>query len=320
MHSDRFRLIVLVAFAPALASAASPYPPGVVARGVALNAACQAAGGQAANGAKPFLVIDKDLTGDGRTEFILDESAFGCSSASFKPGDATGAPIEVFDGATGLSLYRGTAWAWQVLAGAKPQVMLTLRGNVCSPNATATTTCQRPLVWNAATKTLSGPQGPLNRPAGSAMAPAPAAPAVAAPLTAAGRLTLTDADKDAAFRAAGFKKVGAAWKNCVEETPTLSYQAGAIEEVLDLNADGRPEAVITEISGFCHGGEGDAFFVVSKDANGAWRKVADEDGIFMALPSKANGWQEIMVGGPGFTHPVLRYNGKEFVQNRMQRE
>lgn len=69
----------------------------------------------------------------------------------------------------------------------------------------------------------------------------------------AAKLAVTDADKAAAFKAAGFKRVGSAWKRCEEETPTASYQAGAIEQVVDLNADGRPEVVITESSLFCHG-------------------------------------------------------------------
>jgi hypothetical protein len=227
----------------------------------------------------------------------------------------------VFDGASGASLYRGVAAGWQVLRGARPQVMLTLRGNVCSPNALAATTCQRPLVWNAQARTLTGPQGPLNRPAGFPGGPPLPAQAAPAPTAAAPEsMTLTEADKAAAFRALGFKQVGRVWKRCEEETPTASYQAGAIEEVLDLNSDGRPEAVVIESSMFCHGQEGAWFGVVSKEATGAWRQVLEIDGVFVALATRANGWREVMAGGPGFTHPVYRYNGKEYVRHRDQRE
>jgi hypothetical protein len=38
------------------------------------------------------------------------------------------------------------------------------------------------------------------------------------------------------------------------------------------------------------------------------------------MDSRANGWREVMVGGPGFTHPAYRYDGKQYVQNRMVRE
>jgi hypothetical protein len=133
-------------------------------------------------------------------------------------------------------------------------------------------------------------------------------------------MTLTEADKAAAFRALGFKPVGRLWKRCEEETPTTSFRPGAIEEVLDLNGDGRPEAVVTENSMYCHGQEGSWFGIASKEASGSWRQVLETDGVFVALATRANGWREVMAGGPGFTHPVLRYNGKQYVWNRDQRE
>lgn len=326
MRRDAYILLAALSLAtgPA-AQAQAQYPPGVVARGVALTAACRAAGGAVVNGPRPFLVIQHDLTGDGRREFILDEGAFACSARAFAPGTPAGAAVEVFDGANGQSLYRGVAAGWQVLAGARPQVMLTLRGPVCSPNAMATTTCQRPLVWNAQTRTLSGPQGPLNRPSGVAAAPQaptagpPPAQTATAPV-AAGSMTLTEADKAAVYRAAGFKQAGREWRRCGDEPRPASYQPGAIADVLDLNGDGRPEAVVTESSMVCYGQQGSWFGVYSKEANGTWRQVMDMDGVFSVMKTRANGWLEIMAGGPGFTHPAFRYNGKEYVQNRMVRE
>ena len=320
MRHLRACLVLVLAILPTATFGQSPrYPSGVVARGVALNAACRAAGGQAVNGARPFVVMQHDLTGDRRADFILDEGAFGCSSQTFKPGSAAGAPIEVFDGATGASLYRGVAAGWQVLTGARPQVLLTLRGGVCSPNALPTTTCQRPLVWNSQTRTLAGPQGPLNRRDVAQEAARPQGPPPPGP-TPEGDLALSEADKAAALKAAGFKLSGRAWRRCEEETPTASYQPGGVEEVLDLNGDGRPEVVITESSLFCYGQQGAWFAILSQEANGAWRQVLETDGVFVALPSKANGWREVMVSGPGFTHPAYRYDGRSYVRHRMIRE
>jgi len=138
--------------------------------------------------------------------------------------------------------------------------------------------------------------------------------------TAAGSMTLTEADKAAAFRLMGFKRVGRVWKRCDEDPPTASYTPGAIEEVLDLNGDGRPEAVITEGSLFCYGQQGSWFAIVSKEPDGSWRQVLEIDGVFSPLDTRVNGWHEVMAAGPGFTHPVYRYDGKEYVRNRMQRE
>ena len=132
-------------------------------------------------------------------------------------------------------------------------------------------------------------------------------------------MTLTTADKAAVFRAAGFKQEGGSWKSC-GDPGTASYTPGEIETVTDLNADGRPEVVVTEGSVYCFGNTGTGFSVVSRTANGSWSVVATETGMFMPLKSRANGWLEIMVGGPGFTHPVIRYNGKEYVRHRQMQE
>ena len=310
--------ILLMAVWPAMAAAQAPsYPPGVMARGVALNAACRAAGGQAVNGPRPFLVIQHDLTGDRRADYILDEGAFACSSRTFKPGTPAGAPIEVFDGATGTSLYRGVAATWQVLAGARPHVMLTLRGSVCGPNALATTTCQRPMVWNPRSRTLTGPQGPLNR--GGEVAQQVARPPEAPPSPASAPtsgLALSEAGKAAVLRAAGFKSSGRVWRRCEEETPTASYQPGAVEEVLDLNGDGRPEVVVTESSLFCYGNTAESFVLLTKGAGG-WRVLLDEVGIPNVLKTKRGGWPDIEVGGPGFgKFPVYRWDGKSYVRRK----
>src|SRR4029453_11972593 len=56
---------------------------------------------------------------------------------------------------------------------------------------------------------------------------------------AAAQATLSPADQAAAFTAAGFKRVAGAWRAC-EDPGTASYQAGEIEQVVDLNGDGRP--------------------------------------------------------------------------------
>ncbi|MBC8120504.1 MAG: hypothetical protein H7Y22_01555, partial [Gemmatimonadaceae bacterium] len=55
---------------------------------------------------------------------------------------------------------------------------------------------------------------------------------------------LSPADEAAAFKVAGYTLKGKQWRAC--DDPTSSYTPGAVEEVRDLNGDGRAEAVITE--------------------------------------------------------------------------
>lgn len=130
---------------------------------------------------------------------------------------------------------------------------------------------------------------------------------------------LTPADEAAAFKAAGFTLTGKQWRNCDDPTPT--YSPGDVAEVRDLNGDGRPEAVITEGGTYCFGHTGAGYTVVSKQANGSWKKVTGGTGIATFLPAKGkDGWPDIEVGGPGFCFPVIRWNGREYTQNRHQYE
>ncbi len=175
------------------------------------------------------------------------------------------------------------------------------------------TTHAAPIAWLGVFALLAAPAA-AQTPSRPQTPPQGAAPQGGAPMT------LTEIEKAGVFRAAGFKPVGREWKRCVEETPTLSYRAGVIDEVLDLNGDGRPEAVVTEGSLYCYGQQGSWFAVLSKEASGGWRQVLEIDGVFSPLATRVGGWREVMVGGPGFMHPVYRYNGREYVRNRDQRE
>src|SRR4030095_15498920 len=76
---------------------------------------------------------------------------------------------------------------------------------------------------------------------------------------------LSPADETAAFKAAGYTLKGKQWRACNDPTP--SYTPGAVQEVRDVNGDGRPEAVITEGSAFCHGNTGVGYSLVSKQAD-----------------------------------------------------
>ncbi len=143
---------------------------------------------------------------------------------------------------------------------------------------------------------------------------------VATPVFAQARLKLAPADEAAAFRAAGFKRVGRTWQGC-GDPGTLSYGPGTVETVRDIDGDGRLDAVIVETSTYCYGMTGTGFSLVSKQANGTWRVINASQGIATFLPRKAaRGWPDIEIGGPGFCFPVVRWNGREYVHNRYQYE
>ena len=130
------------------------------------------------------------------------------------------------------------------------------------------------------------------------------------------------AEQAAIFKAAGFQQQGAAWKsgNC-DGSESESYSPGTIDTYRDLNGDGRPEAIVTESGAICYGMTGMHFWLVSKQADGSWKRMIDETAMPDFLKSTgAGGWPDIQLGGPGFCFPILRWNGKAYANHRNEYE
>lgn len=126
---------------------------------------------------------------------------------------------------------------------------------------------------------------------------------------------LSQADREAVFKAAGFAPKGDKYVRC-DDTVTESYQAGSIESA-DLNNDGEPEAWVTESSLFCYGNTAEAFVLLTKDNKGEWIKLLDEVGVPSVLTTSRNGWPDISVGGPGpGPFPVYYYDGSKYIINK----
>jgi len=140
----------------------------------------------------------------------------------------------------------------------------------------------------------------------------------AAPVSAQTPDGLSSADRAAIFKAAGATQRGDRWIICGDDPHP---QGAAIEQVRDLNGDGRMEAVVTEGGSFCYGFTGTGFQLLSRQADGAWRVITGDIGVPEFLPSKGkDGWPDISIGGPGFCFPVQRWNGKEYAVHRHEYE
>lgn len=131
---------------------------------------------------------------------------------------------------------------------------------------------------------------------------------LAALLVAAAPASFSPPDRIKLLAAAGF----AGTKSCATGEPGWPRSRIDIEAV-DLNGDGKPEAIVNEDNVACYGNTGTAFVIVARDAKGIWRAVGGDTGVAVVRSTKRGGWRDIEVGGPGFgRRPVLRWNGAAY--------
>ncbi len=120
---------------------------------------------------------------------------------------------------------------------------------------------------------------------------------------------LTANERAAIFRAAGLEQKGTDWVGCGGDT-TASIEK---DNVRDLDGDGRPEVIVTESGTACYGNTGTGFYLLSKSSGGAWQLLYSSPGIPQFLDTRADGWPDVEIGGPGFCFPILRWDGKTYV-------
>jgi len=134
-------------------------------------------------------------------------------------------------------------------------------------------------------------------------------------------VTAPPAESSAIFAAAGFVRRGAEWRTADCAGMEGSYSPGSLDEYRDLNGDGRPEAVVSESSAMCYGMTETHFWLLSKQATGAWKLIHSETAVPEFLATKgAGGWPDLELGGPGFCFPVMRWNGKQYRPHRNEYE
>lgn len=123
---------------------------------------------------------------------------------------------------------------------------------------------------------------------------------------------LSPIEKTAILKAAGMKPIGKGkWTGCIEDD---SHQSEAgIALVADLNGDGRKEAVVQDGGTFCNGMAGVHSYLLTRQANGAWALMFDNQGFFGFLKSRGtDNYPDIEGGLPGMCFPYFRWNGAEY--------
>ncbi len=247
-----------------------------------------------------------DMNGDGRKEALFIDTSNCYQPSGRWYAVATQAPDggwrRILEGEGNVQTVGTMANGWFALSAtsAGKTARLHYNGTVYADARTVVPALAKPAPGPAATKPTPAAPAPANTPA------AQSGPA-----------------RDAAiFRAAGFKQTRRGWESgCDDPSLGAVYDAGRIEQVKDLNGDGRPEALVIEGGSYCYGNTGEAFWLMSQQANGSWKLIESQTGIAEFLPTRGvDGWPDISIGGPGFCFPVVRWNGKDYVQNRFAYE
>jgi hypothetical protein len=157
------------------------------------------------------------------------------------------------------------------------------------------------------------------------------ATAVAAPegyellfMNAQDSTALTASDRKAIYGQFNFN-VGADGASLVfsdaEQCPPLLVEGGDIQVATeDLNGDGYPEVIVSLGSSCMYGAAGIGVTLFIKDKAGRWQPHNLGAGMYSVQESQHQGYADLMLGGPGFCHPVLAWNGTTYVFDRKQAE
>ena len=126
----------------------------------------------------------------------------------------------------------------------------------------------------------------------------------------------TTAETDAIFSAAGGTRRGKAWTLCRED-PRATMR---IDLMRDINGDGRTDVIVAENSARCYGGDAASFVLVAGQTGGKWKRMFASKGVAEVLDQRrgVGNWPDISLGGQGFCFPVVRWNGRAYVNHRRE--
>lgn len=118
------------------------------------------------------------------------------------------------------------------------------------------------------------------------------------------------AQRAAIFKAAGAVQKGGQWRLCADDP---NGGAASLEQYRDINGDGHMDALVTDSGTYCYGMTGVGYVLLAGQAGGGWKTLDAGGGIIEFQKGKGmDGWPDILLGGPGFCFPLLRWNGREY--------
>ncbi|MBI5460651.1 MAG: hypothetical protein HY941_00510 [Gammaproteobacteria bacterium] len=131
--------------------------------------------------------------------------------------------------------------------------------------------------------------------------------------------TFNETDRRAIYEQLGLK-VGPDGKTLVfdgMECPPLQPGSGDIQvQMEDLNSDQRPDIFVSLSSSCMYGMAGIGVSLFIKNDAGHWQAHNLGAGMYEVQTTRHQGYADVMIGGPGFCHPVQRWDGTTYVFDR----
>jgi hypothetical protein len=132
---------------------------------------------------------------------------------------------------------------------------------------------------------------------------------------------LTDAEKNQVADSTGFVLSGKNDEPFAMDKESLEYPYTAQVTITDMNKDGIEEVFIQFGNTYTSGMAGQNVVLYIKNKQGVYRMNLGFPGVDpQPLKTGFGGYPDLLIGGPGFDFPVWRWNGKEYVFYKTQKQ
>lgn len=127
------------------------------------------------------------------------------------------------------------------------------------------------------------------------------------------KTTLTSADKNQIATKLGFVLSGSQNQPFAQDQGSKEYPFTATVYPTDLNKDGKDEIFIVFGNSYTSGATESSVALFIKNAAGVYTDNLGFPGTAPDILSTISlGYPDLLIGGPGFEFPVLRWNGKTY--------
>lgn len=132
---------------------------------------------------------------------------------------------------------------------------------------------------------------------------------------------LTVAEKNQLATALGFVLSKDKEQPFALDADSKEYPFNATVFPVDMNKDGKEEIFVHFGNSYTSGNTGTSIALFIKNSSGVYQNHLGFPGMLPDVLGTVNqGYPDLLIGGPGFEYPVLRWNGKTYAHHRVVKD